>query len=89
MKNGDRVIHKLTGQLMTIKRVSGSIATLVKDVPEPYKFRGIEYPGYVAVCALKNLQKIDNGTNNDKNLHERTTQTIEGRGKRSKSKNKL
>lgn len=45
MKIGDRIIHKLTGQKMTIKRIgeNGLVATLIKDIPEPWTFRGIEY----------------------------------------------
>ena len=52
---GDKVINKLTGQKMTIKRLNESVATLVKDIPEPYTFRGIEYPGDTAICSLDNL----------------------------------
>lgn len=54
-KIGDRVIHNLTGQKMTIKRLSDKVATLVKDIHEPWKFGGIEYPGDTAVCLLDNL----------------------------------
>lgn len=52
---GDRVIHKFTGQKMTIKRLSDNVATLLKDIPEPWKFMGIEYPGDTAVCCIENL----------------------------------
>jgi hypothetical protein len=58
MKIGDKVIHKLTGQIMTIKRRNKSVATLIKEVPEPYTFYGIEYPGDVAICSIKNLKLI-------------------------------
>ena len=57
-KKGDKVIHKLTNQQMTIKRISGNVATLVKDIPEPYILMGIEYPGDVAICKLENLELI-------------------------------
>lgn len=43
---------------MTIKRISGNVATLVKDIPEPYILMGIEYPGDVAICKLENLELI-------------------------------
>lgn len=54
-KVGDRVVHKLTGQKMTIKRLGEHVATLVKDIPEPWKFGGIEYPGDTAICHIDNL----------------------------------
>lgn len=57
-KIGDRVCHKLTGQTMTIKRLNEKVATLVKDIPEPWTFRGIEYPGDIAVCSLENLKPL-------------------------------
>lgn len=43
---------------MTIKRlrVGESVATCIKQIPEPYKFYGIEYPGDIAICALENLE---------------------------------
>lgn len=61
LKIGDRVIHKLTGQKMTVKKISGgigSIVTCVKEIPEPYKFGGIKYPGDIAICIIQNLEKL-------------------------------
>ena len=55
-KIGDKVVHKLTGQKMTIKRITGgTVATLIKDIPEPYLLMGEEMPGDIAICSLKNL----------------------------------
>lgn len=59
-KVGDRVVHKLTGQKMTIKRTDGTVSTLIKDIPEPWFFGGIEYAGDTAVCANENLEHENN-----------------------------
>lgn len=55
MKVGDKVTHKLSGQVMTIKRLTGTVATCILEVPKPFKFWGIEHPGDIAVCAVENL----------------------------------
>lgn len=58
MKAGDKVLHKLTGQSMTVISVSESVARLKKDIPEPYILSGIRYNGDTAVCTVDNLVKI-------------------------------
>lgn len=57
-KVGDKVTHKLTGQKMTIKRIdqNGKVATLIKDIPEPWFFGGVEYAGDTSICRLNNLE---------------------------------
>ena len=58
MKAGDKVLHKLTGQSMTVISVSESVARLKKDIPEPFILGGIKYHGDTAVCHVDNLVKI-------------------------------
>jgi hypothetical protein len=55
---GDRVTHKLTGHKMTIRSISESVATLMKDIPEPYLLMGQEMAGDIAICSIENLTKI-------------------------------
>lgn len=58
MKPGDKVLHKLTGHKMTVLSVSDTVARLKKDMPEPYVWRGYEYPGDTAVCHIDNLIRL-------------------------------
>lgn len=60
MKVGDRVVHRLTGQKMTIKIMSAEVATLIKDVPEPFTLLGHTFDGYISICLLSNLIPEDN-----------------------------
>lgn len=58
-KIGDRVIHKLNGEKMTIKRINKTVATLKKDIPEPWTFAGSEQkPITTAVCSIDNLMLL-------------------------------
>lgn len=57
MKTGDKVIHRLTGHQMTIKRLNGSVATLTKE-PEIWVYCGIEHVIDVAVCHVENLVPV-------------------------------
>lgn len=57
-KKGDIVKHKLTGQKMVVKKLHGSVLTLEKEIPEPYTFRGIVYPGDIAICHEDNLEML-------------------------------
>jgi hypothetical protein len=53
---GDRIIHKLTGQRMTILKLTDFLAILKKDIPEPFFILEIEYPGDKAICKLEYLK---------------------------------
>lgn len=58
MRVGDKVRHKMTGQTMEIKRLSGSVATC-RTEPYTWTFYGIEYTHNVAVCLIENLELIE------------------------------
>ncbi len=55
---GDRVIHKKTGQKMTVKKAGDFCSTCVKDIPEPYKDMGQIMPGDIAICINENLDYL-------------------------------
>lgn len=58
-KIGDRVIHKLNGEKMTIKRINKTVATLKKDIPKPWTFQGFDQkPITTAVCSIDNLMLL-------------------------------
>jgi len=59
MKVGQRVRHKLSGDLLTIKRISGSVTTCIRDVPLKWRFYGMDMEISTAVCAIENLEPIN------------------------------
>lgn len=59
IKRGDKVRHVLTGQTMVVKKLHRSVATLKKDVPEPFTMMGIEFPGDTAICLIENLKILN------------------------------
>lgn len=56
MRVGDRVRHKLCGLTMTIKKLSESVATCHRD--EPWYWKYDTDPHYTAICAIENLEVI-------------------------------
>jgi len=55
LKVGDRVIHKLTCQRMTIKSISETVASCVLDKPEPFVLMGTIYPNDIVIVSVDNL----------------------------------
>jgi len=56
MKIGDRVKHKLSGELFTIKRIDKPIAILRRDKPEITRFND---EVFTAIARLDNLELIE------------------------------
>lgn len=57
LKAGDRVRHKLANILMTITKISESVAVCRRDEPVFSKFSPND-PIYTAICKLENLEII-------------------------------
>lgn len=55
---GVRVVHRLSGQRMTIKRRSESVATCILEEPTPFEIFGYRYDGEIVVCSIENLDLI-------------------------------
>lgn len=58
MKVGDTVRHKLSGDILTITKISEGIATCRRQEPIKSKWLGIEHEHWTAICHLKNLEPI-------------------------------
>jgi hypothetical protein len=60
MKTGDIVKHKLSGDVLRIKRINESITTCEQiNKPLEYKAGSDKMDYQLAVCALINLQSIN------------------------------
>ena|SRR5688572_6712073 len=59
LKAGDRVRHKLANIMLTITKVSEYVAVCKRDVPEVWKFAGVEMETWTAICEFKNLEKVE------------------------------
>lgn len=55
---GDKVIHKMTGETMTIKNLYESVA--ICEISEPIQFTS-RITVDVAVCSLENLESVSVG----------------------------
>jgi hypothetical protein len=59
MKVGDKIVHKLSLETMTIKKISESVAVCRRDEPIRDKWMGMETEHWTAVCAIENLEVIE------------------------------
>lgn len=55
LTNGDKVCHKLTGQILSIKSVSETVASCW--LPDPVKTK-FDTEVRICVCSINNLEKI-------------------------------
>lgn len=59
MKPGDKIRHKLTDQYMTIVRIEGTVAVCRLEVADIYIEFGHPVEQWKALCALENLEVIE------------------------------